>query len=217
LQTTNENNLNLAGKTIVLTGTLSISREEAAQILEKHGAKVASSISKKTDFLIAGEDAGSKLGKAEELGVKIVGEEFLKDFSDAPDVINYFSNAKIIMKYQNTKGEISQRAIDDVHSTISGKSKQIFAYCHLREEMRSFNLENIIELNIDGITIKDEKDKEKFWLDNIRDKKTIIRECKENVEKKKREIENTIAKKKRELEEIEAFTESIMEEIVELK
>ena len=78
-----ENSPNLAGKTIVLTGTLSISREDAAQILEKHGAKVANSVSKKTSLVIAGENAGSKLDKAEELCVKIVGEEFLKELQSS--------------------------------------------------------------------------------------------------------------------------------------
>ncbi len=64
-----------AGKTVVITGTLaSLSREEAKEKLEAAGAKVAGSVSKKTDFLIAGADAGSKLDKARELGVAIMDE-----------------------------------------------------------------------------------------------------------------------------------------------
>jgi DNA ligase (NAD+) len=64
------------GKTVVLTGTLqTMSREEATKRLEALGAKVVSSVSKKTDYCIAGESAGSKLTKAQELGVKIIDQE----------------------------------------------------------------------------------------------------------------------------------------------
>lgn len=65
-----------SGKTVVLTGELStMTRNQAKEMLEKFGAKVASSVSKKTDFVVAGENAGSKLAKATELGVKILSEE----------------------------------------------------------------------------------------------------------------------------------------------
>ena len=69
-----------AGKTFVLTGTLpTLTREEATAKIEALGGKVSGSVSKKTDFVLAGEDAGSKLGKAQKLGVKIISEaEFLK-------------------------------------------------------------------------------------------------------------------------------------------
>lgn len=67
------------GKTVVLTGTLdNMSRDEASEYLERLGAKVTSSVSKKTDFVLAGENAGSKLAKAENLGVKIIGLDDLK-------------------------------------------------------------------------------------------------------------------------------------------
>jgi DNA ligase (NAD+) len=71
----------LAGQTFVITGTLeSMTRDEAQAKLEQLGAKVADSISKKTTALIAGEKAGSKLAKAEKLGVKVLDEQaFLKD------------------------------------------------------------------------------------------------------------------------------------------
>jgi DNA ligase (NAD+) len=69
-----------AGKTFVLTGTLpTLTREEATAKIEALGGKVSGSVSKKTDFVLEGEDAGSKLTKAQELGVKILNEtEFLK-------------------------------------------------------------------------------------------------------------------------------------------
>ena len=65
----------LAGKTFVLTGTLpTLKREEAAAKIEAAGGKVSGSVSKKTDYVVAGEDAGSKLDKAQKLGVKIIDE-----------------------------------------------------------------------------------------------------------------------------------------------
>lgn len=65
-----------AGKTFVLTGTLSkFSRVEASEIIEKFGGKTSGSVSKKTSYVLAGEEAGSKLIKAQELGIKIISEE----------------------------------------------------------------------------------------------------------------------------------------------
>ncbi|MCW9022364.1 MAG: NAD-dependent DNA ligase LigA [Sedimenticola sp.] len=69
--------LTLAGKTFVITGTLSLPRDEIKQKLLNLGAKVTGSVSKKTDYLIAGEDAGSKRAKAEALGVVILDEDQL--------------------------------------------------------------------------------------------------------------------------------------------
>ena len=65
----------IAGKTFVLTGTFpTMTRDEAKDLLEKAGGKVAGSVSKKTDYVVAGSDAGSKLTKAEELGILIIDE-----------------------------------------------------------------------------------------------------------------------------------------------
>ena len=65
----------LAGKTVVLTGTLpTLSRDAAKDLLEAAGAKVAGSVSKKTSYVVAGEDAGSKLARAQELGVPVLDE-----------------------------------------------------------------------------------------------------------------------------------------------
>ncbi len=71
--------LPLAGKTFVLTGTLpTLSREAAKEMLEAAGAKVAGSVSKKTDYVVAGEEAGSKLDKARELGITVLDEAGLR-------------------------------------------------------------------------------------------------------------------------------------------
>jgi len=65
-----------AGKTVVLTGGLAkLSRDEAKAEVERRGGKISGSVSRKTDLVVAGEDAGSKLKKAQELGVKVVDEE----------------------------------------------------------------------------------------------------------------------------------------------
>lgn len=70
----------LSGLTFVLTGTLpSMGRSEMEELIKQHGGKVSGSVSKKTDYVIAGENAGSKLTKAEQLGIKIITEdEFMK-------------------------------------------------------------------------------------------------------------------------------------------
>ncbi len=65
-----------SGKTVVLTGAMSkMTREQAKEEIERRGGKVSGSVSRKTDLLVAGEDAGSKLTKAQELGVKVVDEQ----------------------------------------------------------------------------------------------------------------------------------------------
>ena len=69
-----------AGKTFVLTGTLpTMTRNEASEIIESFGGKTSSSVSKKTDFVLAGEEAGSKLDKANKLGVAVISEEEFKE------------------------------------------------------------------------------------------------------------------------------------------
>ncbi|MCR6573223.1 NAD-dependent DNA ligase LigA [Campylobacter insulaenigrae] len=79
-------NEKISNKTFVITGTLSKPRDEFKQLLEQYGAKVNSSVSKKTDFLLYGEDAGSKLQKAQDLGVKCINEiefdEIIKDIGE---------------------------------------------------------------------------------------------------------------------------------------
>ncbi len=71
------------GKIFVLTGTLpNLKRSQAAKIIEDNGGKVSSSVSKKTDYVLAGEEAGSKLTKAQSLGVKIITEEQLFEMVD---------------------------------------------------------------------------------------------------------------------------------------
>jgi len=74
-----ERGTKLTGKTFVLTGTLAhFTRDQAKKLIEDAGGKVAGSVSKKTDYVVAGEDAGSKLEKAKELGVAVINEEEMK-------------------------------------------------------------------------------------------------------------------------------------------
>ena len=70
----------LTGKTVVVTGTLpALGRKEASELIEKYGGKASGSVSKKTDYVLAGENAGSKLTKAQELGIPVISEEQLKE------------------------------------------------------------------------------------------------------------------------------------------
>ncbi|MGH9949510.1 MAG: NAD-dependent DNA ligase LigA [Pyrinomonadaceae bacterium] len=71
------------GKTFVLTGKLeNYTRDEAAKLIEDRGGRVSSSVSKKTDYVVAGSDAGSKLIKAEGLGIVVIGEKFFKEMTN---------------------------------------------------------------------------------------------------------------------------------------
>jgi len=75
----------LAGKTFVLTGTLTrFTRDEASAMIERQGGKTSGSVSKKTSFVVAGENAGSKLQKAQELGIPVLTEEELLAMLDQP-------------------------------------------------------------------------------------------------------------------------------------
>lgn len=81
-----ENNLPqlFAGKTFVITGTLpNMGRKEAAELIEQYGGKVSGSVSKKTDYVLAGEAAGSKLTKANELGIAVITEDELRHMINA--------------------------------------------------------------------------------------------------------------------------------------
>jgi DNA ligase (NAD+) len=78
--TTMEANHHLSGSTFVLTGTLpTLSRSQAKEQIEACGGKVSGSVSKKTSFLVAGEEAGSKLTKAQDLGISILDEDALQN------------------------------------------------------------------------------------------------------------------------------------------
>jgi DNA ligase (NAD+) len=77
-----ERGTKLAGKTFVLTGTLAhFTREQAKKMIEDAGGRVSGSVSKKTDFVVAGEDAGSKLETAKELGVKVIREKDMQELA----------------------------------------------------------------------------------------------------------------------------------------
>ena len=70
----------ISGKTLVVTGTLpTLGRKEAQTLIERYGGKVSGSVSKKTDYVLAGESAGSKLTKAQELGIRVISEDELYD------------------------------------------------------------------------------------------------------------------------------------------
>jgi DNA ligase (NAD+) len=72
--------------TFVITGTLdTLSRERATELIEANGGKVTSGVSKKTSYLVAGAEAGSKLEKARTLGVTVVGEQELKTLLESGD------------------------------------------------------------------------------------------------------------------------------------
>jgi DNA ligase (NAD+) len=78
-----ERGTKFAGKTFVLTGTLSLPRDQVKKTIEAAGGRVSGSVSKKTDYVIAGSDAGSKLDKAKELGVSVIGEKDLANLLEA--------------------------------------------------------------------------------------------------------------------------------------
>ena len=76
-------NENFNGKTFVLTGALqNFTREQAKEIIESFGGKVSGSVSRKTDYVLAGEDAGSKLVKANELGVAVIDEDTFRSWAE---------------------------------------------------------------------------------------------------------------------------------------
>jgi DNA ligase (NAD+) len=78
-----ERGTKLAGKAFVLTGTLAhFTRDEAKKMIEDAGGKVTGSVSKKTDYVVAGADAGSKLDKAKELGVEVIDEKEMENLAD---------------------------------------------------------------------------------------------------------------------------------------
>ena len=72
------------GATFVLTGKLpTMTRDEAGALIESYGGKISSSVSKKTDYVLAGDDAGSKLTKAQTLGIKIIDEQELMNMLES--------------------------------------------------------------------------------------------------------------------------------------
>jgi DNA ligase (NAD+) len=75
----------LAGRTFVVTGSHAVSRKDLTSFIERHGGRVTGSVSKSTDYLVAGESPGSKLERARELGVKVIDEPALRELAAADD------------------------------------------------------------------------------------------------------------------------------------
>jgi DNA ligase (NAD+) len=97
-----------AGKTIVLTGTLpSLTREQATAMIEAAGGKTSGSVSKKTDFVLAGAEAGSKLTKAQELGVQILDEATFKSLLTADQIPVGLVRKDYILKSSNNPTELA--------------------------------------------------------------------------------------------------------------
>lgn len=87
------------GKSVVITGSMSVPRDTIKAILEELGAKVASSVSKKTDYVVYGEDAGSKYDKAVELGVTLLTEsEFRANLSSLPDSTSATQGSGVVQR-----------------------------------------------------------------------------------------------------------------------
>ncbi|MGB8687341.1 MAG: BRCT domain-containing protein, partial [Microcoleus sp.] len=83
--TTAEKNLQLVGKTFVITGTLpTMKRDEAKELIQKAGGKITNSVSAKTNYVVVGEDAGSKLEKAQSLGIQQLSESELLELLEQP-------------------------------------------------------------------------------------------------------------------------------------
>ena len=81
----------LTGKTLVVSGVFSISREELKKYIESHGGKIGSSISKNTDYLVAGEKSGdSKMQKAQKLGVEVISEDELYLLTENKPLLTLF-------------------------------------------------------------------------------------------------------------------------------
>jgi predicted DNA-binding transcriptional regulator YafY len=96
---------------------------------------------------------------------------------------------KIVLKYQSSKNEITEREISSVSSKITeNMHKIISAYCHLRETVRSFNLDNVIEITINGEIIN----KEIFWKNNLNDKNNLVKELDKMSKKEKKEYDEYV-------------------------
>ncbi len=87
------------GKSVVITGSMSVPRDQIKAMLEELGAKVASSVSKKTDYVVYGEDAGSKYDKAVELGVSLLTESGFRELASFPQSAATAEGSRVEPKY----------------------------------------------------------------------------------------------------------------------
>ena len=103
-----ERGTKLAGKTFVLTGTLAhLTRDEAKKTDRRRWRKVAGSVSKKTDYVVAGYDAGSKLDKAKELGVAVIDEKEMQALLEGSLPRHTFDTVNIQLYYDEYSGDRS--------------------------------------------------------------------------------------------------------------
>jgi hypothetical protein len=118
------------GMTFVITGTLpTMKRDEASSIIQSFGGKVSSSVSKKTSYLLAGEEAGSKLTKAETLGIAIIDENKFKEMINAPFVSEITDFALSVVD-ENTE----ERAVSDKESCSFSDNEYILKAAFSKEE-----------------------------------------------------------------------------------
>ena len=151
-----------SGKTFVITGTLpGMKRDEAQAIIERNGGTVKSSVSKKTDYVLAGDDAGSKLTKARELGIEVIDEsQFLSIINDTKN--NRRNSMDIDIRHI---AKLSRLRIDD--SELEGYEKEMADIISMVEAMPDIQDELTVDPNEAMALRADELSEKKFSREEI--------------------------------------------------